>query len=171
MTIKNTIMATSALGLVLLLPACLPDWWKKAEKAATTQETASEPKLRIIDVNPANIYANAHIEGALNVPAEKIAEEAAHWNKQTPIVVYCGSFQCPTSHIVAKQLTELGFADVKVFAGGIADWVRLAKADKAAHPLVGEANLEFFSKEIPATEPKEGDISAEKFSELIKAAK
>ena len=169
MRIKNTIVTASAVALVLLLPACIP-WGKKAETGVGTQ-AASEPKLRIIDVNPADVYANAHIEGAVNVPAEKIAEEAAHWNKQTPIVVYCGSFQCPTSHIVAKQLADLGFADVKVFAGGIAEWVRLSKADKAAHPLVGEATLEYFSKEIPATAPKEGDISAEEFSKLIIAAR
>ncbi len=170
MRIKNTIMAASALGLVLLLPACLP-WGKKAETGVASKEAVSEPKLRIIDVNPADVYANAHIDGAINVPAEKIAEEAAHWNKQTPIVVYCGSFQCPTSHVVAKQLADLGFADVKVFAGGIADWVRLSKADKVAYPVVGEANLEYFSKEIPATAPKAGDISAEEFSKLIVAAK
>lgn len=49
--------------------------------------------------------------------------------KTDPVVVYCGSFQCPSSRQAAQQLTALGFTDVSVYEGGVADW------EEAGFPL------------------------------------
>ena len=38
------------------------------------------------------------------------------------VVVYCGSFSCPTSGKEVKGLKVMGFRNVKHYAGGLKDW-------------------------------------------------
>ncbi|HEU4613896.1 MAG TPA: rhodanese-like domain-containing protein, partial [Kofleriaceae bacterium] len=42
--------------------------------------------------------------------------------KSDPIVVYCASATCKNSHEAALALSELGYANVRVYAEGKADW-------------------------------------------------
>lgn len=42
--------------------------------------------------------------------------------KADPVVVYCASATCMNSKAAAKLLTDLGYADVRVYEGGKADW-------------------------------------------------
>jgi rhodanese-related sulfurtransferase len=39
-----------------------------------------------------------------------------------PVVVYCASDTCKSSHQVAKLLEDVGYTDVRVYVGGKADW-------------------------------------------------
>jgi rhodanese-related sulfurtransferase len=43
-------------------------------------------------------------------------------DKAAEIVVYCASATCQNSHIAAKVLAQLGYANVAVYAGGKQDW-------------------------------------------------
>ena len=43
-------------------------------------------------------------------------------DKSAEIVVYCASETCQNSHIAAKQLEQMGYTHVAVYAGGKKDW-------------------------------------------------
>ncbi|HWL89213.1 MAG TPA: rhodanese-like domain-containing protein [Polyangiaceae bacterium] len=69
-------------------------------------------------------YQEKHLPKAIALPpadAARIAKESfpAH---DTPIVVYCASNTCNNSHEVAKELSALGYTDVRVFAEGKKGW-------------------------------------------------
>jgi rhodanese-related sulfurtransferase len=70
-------------------------------------------------------YHQGHLPGAHALPP---AELDARLPRVAPdparsIVVYCASATCANSHQVAAKLVARGYADVRVYAGGKADWV------------------------------------------------
>lgn len=77
-------------------------------------------------------FAKGHLPGALNLPLEGLAENAARLlpDKTAALVVYCASSTCQNSHIAQRKLHSLGYQDVRVFAGGKAAW------KEAGRPLV-----------------------------------
>ncbi len=171
---KNTMFSALSLLLlvVLAVPAC--DWFKKkAPEAAAEVKEAQEPKLRLVDVNTEEVYADAHIPGAIHTSVDRVGETAKDWNKETPVVVYCSDYKCRASDSAAKKLTELGFKDVRVYQGGVHEWVKLAKENKAAYPYEGSAKAEHFQKEVAKEAAPEGTrtISAEDLSKLVEEAK
>ena len=58
------------------------------------------------------------------MPLDRIVETARREapEKTRAVVVYCASESCKNSHVAAAKLVELGYADVRVFAGGKAAW-------------------------------------------------
>lgn len=109
--------------------------------AATTARTAStaaaaEPRLitvdevrsqldhgmKIVFVDARSPVTGAAIEGAVNVPIDKVDEWAKGVSPETVVVTYCG---CPTeggSKAVAARLQALGFTSVFALKGGIGAW-------------------------------------------------
>jgi rhodanese-related sulfurtransferase len=69
-------------------------------------------------------FEKGHLTGAINMPLGRVAEIAkrAIGSASSPVVVYCASATCENSHIVARKLDALGYTDVRVHAGGKADW-------------------------------------------------
>lgn len=69
-------------------------------------------------------YASGHLPGARLFPHERARELAAEVvpDKGATVVVYCASETCRNSHVAAGVLTSLGYADVRVYAGGKKDW-------------------------------------------------
>jgi rhodanese-related sulfurtransferase len=43
-------------------------------------------------------------------------------DKSAEIVVYCASRSCQNSHVAAAKLSQMGYANVAVYAGGKQDW-------------------------------------------------
>jgi len=85
---------------------------------------ASKRRLRVINVLDPEYYADAHIKGSINVPLKELKDFAQHTDKQTPIVVYCASYECPMSKQAWHVLHELGFQDLYAYEGGINEWYR-----------------------------------------------
>ena len=77
--------------------------------------------FQLVDVRSPADYAQAHIQGARNVPAATI--ERAALPKEEELVVYCGGGTCPLSHNAAELLLKDGYTDVKVLDGGFSAWV------------------------------------------------
>uniref|UniRef100_UPI003F49A330 rhodanese-like domain-containing protein n=1 Tax=Nonomuraea bangladeshensis TaxID=404385 RepID=UPI003F49A330 len=77
-----------------------------------------------VEALPAEAFAAAHIPGARNVPDQLSAElvgQAAP-DRAVPVVVYCSGPYCNRSKIAAAAFVRLGYADVRVYAGGKQDW-------------------------------------------------
>ena len=84
-----------------------------------------DPALTIVDVLPASSYVEWHIPGAVGLPLELLASHARELlpNRDAEIVVYCGNAECSRSLHASQQLHELGYSNVRIYRGGIADWM------------------------------------------------
>lgn len=76
----------------------------------------------LVDVRNPSDYQQQHIDGAVNIPAEKIG--SADLPKDVSLILYCGDSRCPLSHEAAKTLAGNGYGDVKVLYGGLAEWTK-----------------------------------------------
>lgn len=70
----------------------------------------------VLDVRPAAVYAQEHIEGAINIPAAQIRTRLNELPKNKTIMVHC--FKGYTSYVVARILMQNGFDNVLSYAGG-----------------------------------------------------
>jgi rhodanese-related sulfurtransferase len=80
--------------------------------------------LTLLEALPENSFRHSHLPGARLFPHDQARQLAPTLlpEKQARIVVYCASATCLNSHQAAETLTELGYADVRVYAEGKADW-------------------------------------------------
>ena len=76
----------------------------------------------IIDVRSPDEYAEAHVDGALNIPLDVLADRAAELSKDALLVTACGKGG-GRSEQGAALLRELGFASVRSLCGGTAAWL------------------------------------------------
>lgn len=94
-----------------------------AEDVQILSET--HPDLVIIDSRKAGEYAQGHIPKAIMLRADEATEErltALAASKQTPMIFYCGSKQCPASGHTAYKAAKAGYTRLYKYSGGIADW-------------------------------------------------
>ncbi|MGE0798195.1 MAG: rhodanese-like domain-containing protein [Lautropia sp.] len=82
----------------------------------------------IVDVRPAAEFANGHLPGARNLPAEDLAKRAGDLPSGKPVIVVCANGS--RAGKAAAALRSAGRADVFTLDGGIANW------QQAGLPLV-----------------------------------
>ena len=77
---------------------------------------------------PEKYFRDWHLPGARHLPHDEVARLAATVlpDKSAEIVVYCASRSCQNSHIAAAKLSQMGYANVAVYAGGKQDWIEAA---------------------------------------------
>ncbi len=67
-----------------------------------------------------------HIRGGINLPWEEFEEYVpqllGNLPKDEEIIAYCDGTECETSLLLARELVEMGYTDVKVFFGGWREW-------------------------------------------------
>jgi len=95
---------------------------------------ASAPFL-LLDARPKVKYQKGFIPGAVSLPKAEFArlKGLLPQDKQLPVIVYCGGYQCNLSHQEAELLLAEGYANVSVFAAGEPAW------REAGLPLWGDA--------------------------------
>ena len=98
----------------------------REELLARLASTPADRGLYLLEALPEMYYRKGHLPGALLFPHTEVPERAARLlppPAQAPeIVVYCASVTCQNSHQAARQLRELGYANVRVYAGGKKEW-------------------------------------------------
>jgi rhodanese-related sulfurtransferase len=71
-------------------------------------------------------FKAGHIKGAINLPYEEFEryspEVLPHLPKNQEIIAYCDGTECETSLLLARELVDLGYKNVKVFFGGWQEW-------------------------------------------------
>ena len=82
-----------------------------------------EPPV-LVEALGAAYFADAHLPGAINIPPGQVDRLAPVLisDVDARIVVYC-SRRGDSSRIVARELEELCYSDVRVYEGGKEDWV------------------------------------------------
>jgi rhodanese-related sulfurtransferase len=87
----------------------------------------------LVDALAPMAYAFSHLPGAINIAPDWIDDRARRRipDLDTEVVVYCADPGCDSSVIVANRLVELGYRNVRHYAGGKRDW------EAAGLPLEG----------------------------------
>lgn len=103
------------------------------DRAELKQKLDHPRKHTLLDALPADHYERGHLPGALNLPPDQVQAHVADLvpNKESEVIVYCAGPSCHASADVARQLSKLGYSNVRHYAGGKEDWVQ------AGFPLVG----------------------------------
>lgn len=82
----------------------------------------SDPGFVLLDVRGPDLYALAHVPGAINLPHARINERSlTGFDSDTLFVVYCAGPHCNGADRAAIRLSRLG-RPVKKMVGGIEGW-------------------------------------------------
>jgi 3-mercaptopyruvate sulfurtransferase SseA len=84
----------------------------------------------IVDARLAQVYAEAHIPHAVNVPEDSmeplsvLMANAPDIRPESPIIFYCDGGSCEASINLAEKFQLLGFKNLSVYLGGWQEWVK-----------------------------------------------
>lgn len=120
----------------------LPPGFGNIQVADLSVEILENPDLVLIDVRQPDDYAEAHIEGAINIPIREVAKNLDKLPAlDAPIITICGSSWRSPQVMTALQI--LGYTNVRNMAGGMRAW------NEAGFPVTAEAT-EAVAAEVPA---------------------
>jgi rhodanese-related sulfurtransferase len=116
---KRLLTLTAALCLTsIALAGEFPDI-----SLADLKSAIAAKKITLLDVNGTDSYKKGHIPTAQDFEAVKgNLTKALPQDKDALVVAYCGGPQCGAYQAAAKAAKELGYTNVKHFAGGISGW-------------------------------------------------
>lgn len=113
-------------GLVLFSGACLLWLSLEGRGVSITQVQATQminqDKAIVLDIRPASEFSQGHMPGAINIPLPDMPLKIGQLNKyqSKSIIVVCASGN--QSRKARAQLKKVGFNEVFVLNGGIAEW-------------------------------------------------
>jgi rhodanese-related sulfurtransferase len=83
--------------------------------------------VTLVEALPEAHYDAEHLPGAVNLPGDLTTEVAARLvpDRGRTVVVYYSGPTCGRSKAAAAAFTRLGCTDVRVYAGGKADWAQV----------------------------------------------
>ncbi len=89
-----------------------------------TEKIARHDNFRLVEVLPEEQYHEAHLPGAINMPADQVTRLAPKRlkDREAEIVVYSDS-TAHASEGAARELAEIGYAHVRDYAEGKQDWI------------------------------------------------
>lgn len=95
--------------------------YEKISSAQAKEIMDNQTDYIILDVRTPFEYEEEHIEGAILIPDNEIAQKAEETlkDKDQLILVYCRSGR--RSKLASDELIKLGYTNIKDF-GGIIDW-------------------------------------------------
>ena len=97
-------------------------------KVITLQELRAKleagEELVLVEALGPQYYEAEHLPGAINIPHTEVDALAPALlpDRDAQIVVYCSDGPCPNSGIASARLTALGYADVRDYHEGKAEW-------------------------------------------------
>ncbi len=118
-------MRSLALIAVLVVLACEASQSQKPIMTEVSQQEFVSHRpgdFLILDVRTPQEYAAGHVESALNIPHDVLADRLAQIQKYaaTPVVVYCESGK--RAGMAAETLAQAGFGDVRHLTGDMRGW-------------------------------------------------
>jgi len=79
----------------------------------------------IVDTQPRESFAEAHIPGAVNLPYTDRVKPPVHLSRTKTLVLYCPREHEEESTAMATQLQQLGYSKLKLLQGGLPRWQEL----------------------------------------------
>jgi rhodanese-related sulfurtransferase len=94
----------------------------------------------LVDALAPMVYAHSHLPGAINLPPTAVDPYVVARripDRDTEIVVYCGSQNCEDSIATGAQLQELGYTNLRHYTGGKSEWRHAGlPLERAGKPFV-----------------------------------
>ena len=117
------------------------------------KQITSRGEAVLVDARTPEKFNKSHLPGAINIPAGKAADLAPVLlpDKRALIVTYCVNFTWKLSEQLARELTALGYENVRNYQEGRQDWMA------AGLPLEGSAPYE----PVKGFQPSESEAEAE----------
>ena len=165
---------------VKLYQAGEPDWATKSylEVGIPVVEGAFKKNSAVlIDARPYVMTLKESIPGAVYINDEEMPVLMGRFptDKNTPIITFCGGYECHKSHIVANKLLELGYKKVSVFAGGLPAWkeakLQTTGGAKPTAPVVAAAPKKDVFVDGVKAGVDEGSVDGDWYKALIIADK
>lgn len=87
-------------------------------------QLSNHEPVRVLEILPREYFDSGHLPGAENLPLNGLDQAVRTMipDRRALIVTYCSGPTCNNSHLAARRLAELGYENVRVFAGGKAAW-------------------------------------------------
>ncbi|MEF3255466.1 MAG: rhodanese-like domain-containing protein [Deferribacterales bacterium] len=78
----------------------------------------------LVDSRGRSSYGRFHLPGAINIPDEEFGElcHLLPEGSDTPIIFYCKNIHCVLSPNSARKAITLGYKNIYIFKGGVAEW-------------------------------------------------
>jgi rhodanese-related sulfurtransferase len=89
---------------------------------AELMDAVREGRVVVLDVRPADEYAAGHLEGAVSIPWDGLAERLNEIPADIEVVAYCRGRYCVLSNRAVHLLLQHGF-DARLSEEGIAEWL------------------------------------------------
>jgi ArsR family transcriptional regulator len=93
----------------------------EAVPAADLLDRVRDGLATVIDVRPAEEYAQGHVAGALNVPLDQLQERLRGLPREREIVAYCRGPWCVLSFEAVARLRAAGFT-ARRLENGLPEW-------------------------------------------------
>lgn len=88
------------------------------------KKVVTDGQVVLVDCNGSDSFGKAHIPGAIDFATDKEhLVDILPLNRDTPVIVYCGSEECHAYDACAQALVAMGFTNVLHYAPGIKGWV------------------------------------------------
>jgi rhodanese-related sulfurtransferase len=86
--------------------------------------------VTIVEALPEKYFKHSRLPGAINIPHDQVGALAPAMlpNKEALIVVYCANTACQNSTIAVRELTAMGYSNVREYVEGKQDWVEAGLA-------------------------------------------
>lgn len=114
----------------------IPDGWMSVGKLDAFKEILATGEAVLIDVRTPSEYEAGHIEGAVNVPLNTLAQSLDRVATDKPVVVYCASGL--RAGMATSVLRSLGYSNVRAFPPGWKGWSE-AGEPVSTDPVAGES--------------------------------
>ncbi len=164
---------------VKLYQAGEPDWSSKNYLEVGTpvvQGAVKNASAVLMDARPYAKFMAETIPGSMYMNDAELDKLSGRFpaDKKTPIITFCGGYECVKSHIVADKLLELGYKKISVYAAGLPEWKEAklqttAGAKKAEAPAAAPAKDVFFEGVKLGVD--DGSVDGEWYKALILADK
>lgn len=136
--------ATDVTAVVSDYLAAIPEGFMNVGKIDAFKEILATGEAVVVDVRTPDEYAAGHIEGAINVPLNTIAQSLDKFPTDKPVMVYCASGH--RAGMATSALRILGYDNVRAHSPGWKGW------SEAGEPVSTDA-VAGESYEVPAINP------------------
>ena len=97
---------------------------RTSQRASSPTQLDQLANAVIVDVRSPEEFAAGHVDGAINIPLDALAERASELPQGAVVVTVCGKGG-GRSERAAEQLRASGFSSARSLCGGTQAWMQL----------------------------------------------
>lgn len=122
---NNFRMFVLSFGILFLTSTVAMAQYPVIDSEQLKSHLTGKKKVVLIDSRTPEEYQQAHIPGAIIIPADQMKMEATKLprDKATPLIFYCRGLGCTLSRMAASSAVEMGYTYIMIYQPGMPDWL------------------------------------------------